>query len=91
MSDEDKIIKSEEEIKKEAEDATKPKLAVQIFIMPDGQCEMKTSMLAPMVVWMFLQLIFLMIAKNLGYISQNENKIIPPKHGIMDFVRRRFK
>ena len=66
----------------------KPKLAVEIYILPDGQCELKTSMIAPMVVWMFMQLIFLLIAKNLGYAPKQENKIVQPTGGIMNFAKR---
>lgn len=68
----------------------KPQVVIQVIKNPDGKCEMKTSMTPPLVVWLFLQFIFSLLANSLGY--SNENKIIiPHKHGMLNFARNIFR
>lgn len=81
----DNSIKTPEQIKLEAEEAKKPKIVMQVFMLPDGSFEMKTSLIPPMMVWVMEQIKFNILNDN----SKNQNKIVaPPKGGIMNFARR---
>jgi len=82
----EEIIKTPEQLEKEAEDATKPKVVIQIFQKSDGSTEMKSVLVPPMVVYIFMKIIF-----NLFMQDSQPSRVIPAKGGIMNFARRIFK
>jgi hypothetical protein len=82
---EEQVIKTEEQLKKEAEDAKKPKLVMQVIMHNDGSFEMKTSLIPPMVLWVMEQVKYNLLKEN----SESQAKILqPPNGGIMNFARR---
>ena len=80
-------IKTEEQLKKEAEEAKKPKLVLQLIMHPTGEFEMTTSLTPPMVVWTMEQIKFNLLKDS----NKNDSNIIQPKHRILDFAKRRFR
>lgn len=68
----------------------KPQIVIQIIRNPDGRYEMNTTMAPPLVVWLFLQFIFSLLADSLGYTKENKI-ILPHKHGLISFARKMFK
>lgn len=75
------------EVKKE-EVSTEPKRVLEVFLLPNGAVEMKTTLVPPMVIWMLEQIKFQLISNN----QEKESKIIQPQRGgIMNFVRGGMK
>ena len=66
-------------------DPNKPKVVMRVVMHPNGEFEMTTSLIPPMVFWVMEQIKFNILQSN----AEEKSKIVtPPKGGIMNFARR---